>query len=312
MELLQLQYFNTIVDMGSMTAAAETLHVSQSTLSCSIKKLEGELETKLFQKQGRYLVCTDAGKLFYEKARDILDRTEALTAEVKTMGNAAKRMVRVVSDVVDISSESSALLTRADPGYTVETTRHLTTAGSHQYFLSGKADFLITSEELHAPGVLGQLLFVDPMLLLVSVEHPLARRSEVSVKELSRETFVTLGKGTAIRALHDEILHEAEIKKPRFYIVNEPEALAFCVSKNLGIAFLPQSVRNLQTLPDASFSIKNVTSVWLKEDVTTKKVFLYWSDAGQESESVRAYRAFIQWYGTYVAEHGVLPLTLPK
>ena len=62
MDLLQMRYVTAIAGLGSMTKAAETLHVSQSALSLSCKRLEEELGVKLFVRDGRYLKLTEAGK----------------------------------------------------------------------------------------------------------------------------------------------------------------------------------------------------------------------------------------------------------
>ena len=84
MELLQMRYFKTIVAYGSMLAASEELHVSQPTLRAAIKKLESECDVKLFEKKGRNLVCTEAGRSFYEEADKILQSADKLAGKMGT------------------------------------------------------------------------------------------------------------------------------------------------------------------------------------------------------------------------------------
>ncbi|MDO4633656.1 MAG: LysR family transcriptional regulator [Eubacteriales bacterium] len=85
MEIRVLEYFMEIAREGSMTRAAETLHVSQPTLSKEMKKLEQELGTKLFRRSSASVHLTDEGMLLRKRAEDILGMVEKTTAEFKAM-----------------------------------------------------------------------------------------------------------------------------------------------------------------------------------------------------------------------------------
>lgn len=85
MEIRVLRYFVEIARKGSMTAAAEMLHVSQSALSKQIKELEGELGKKLFKRKSRCVVLTDEGILLRRRAEDILEMVDKTTDDFKSM-----------------------------------------------------------------------------------------------------------------------------------------------------------------------------------------------------------------------------------
>lgn len=85
MEIRVLRYFIEIAREGSMTAAAEVLHVSQSALSKQIKELETELGKKLFHRGSRSVSLTDEGILLRRRAEDILDMVDKTTDEFKTI-----------------------------------------------------------------------------------------------------------------------------------------------------------------------------------------------------------------------------------
>ena len=72
MELLHLKYVVAIAESESMTKAADQLHVSQSALSLSYRRLEEELGVKLFRREGRTLQLTEPGRHFCAKATEIL------------------------------------------------------------------------------------------------------------------------------------------------------------------------------------------------------------------------------------------------
>lgn len=85
MEMRVLRYFLEIAREGSMTAAAEVLHVSHPALSKQIKELENELGKKLFQRKSRSVELTDAGILLRKRAEDILDIVDKTTDEFHSM-----------------------------------------------------------------------------------------------------------------------------------------------------------------------------------------------------------------------------------
>jgi len=87
MDTTILRHFLTIAREGSMTAAANELHISQPTLSVQMKQLEDTLGKKVFQKQGRNLVLTEEGVLLRKRAEDILSLVDKTMQEFQDMDN---------------------------------------------------------------------------------------------------------------------------------------------------------------------------------------------------------------------------------
>ena len=85
MEIRVLRYFIEIAREGSMTAAAQVLHVSQSALSKQMKELENELGKKLFRRKSRSVSLTDEGILLRRRAEDILDMVDKTTDEFRSI-----------------------------------------------------------------------------------------------------------------------------------------------------------------------------------------------------------------------------------
>ncbi len=82
MELTQLRQFVCIVEEGTMLKASEVLYVSQPALSSSLKSLEIELGVDLFERKGKKLILTSAGRSLYESARKSIDILDAATKEL--------------------------------------------------------------------------------------------------------------------------------------------------------------------------------------------------------------------------------------
>lgn len=86
MKLLQLQYFRAVCLYGSVTQAAQQLHITQPSVSSSIKELENEFGVNLFYRQNRRLVLTEEGRYFLTKAEDLLERAGLLEKQMKEYG----------------------------------------------------------------------------------------------------------------------------------------------------------------------------------------------------------------------------------
>ncbi|MCB7318300.1 LysR family transcriptional regulator [Lacrimispora sp. 210928-DFI.3.58] len=95
MNLKQMEYFTTIVNSGSISAAAKALHISQPPLSMQMKLLEEELGITLFERGSRSILLTEGGKLFFERASDILEMTGGLKQEMEQLGKGLKGSLRL-------------------------------------------------------------------------------------------------------------------------------------------------------------------------------------------------------------------------
>ncbi|CAM3887002.1 LysR family transcriptional regulator [Lederbergia lenta] len=85
MEFRVLRYFLTVAREGSLTRAADFLHVTQPTLSRQLKELEQELGKKLFTRSSHSIILTDEGMLLRKRAEEIVDMVDKLGAEFSSM-----------------------------------------------------------------------------------------------------------------------------------------------------------------------------------------------------------------------------------
>lgn len=89
MLLKQINYFLAVVDNKSFTEAAKKCGVSQSAISQQIGALEESLGTKLLDRHNRTFTLTEAGKYFYDNARDVKERTDKMMEEARKIGQKA-------------------------------------------------------------------------------------------------------------------------------------------------------------------------------------------------------------------------------
>ncbi|MFT0852005.1 LysR substrate-binding domain-containing protein [Achromobacter sp. F4_2707] len=95
MDLRQLRYFIAVAEARSFTRAAEKLHIAQPPLSRQIQLLESELGVQLLQRDTRPLQITEAGRVFYEQALQVLHRVEQMKAATVQVGKGQARRVSI-------------------------------------------------------------------------------------------------------------------------------------------------------------------------------------------------------------------------
>lgn len=95
MDFKRLRYFCAVVEHGSLTKAAQALHIAQPPLSRRLRELEEEIGVALFNRDGRTITPTDAGKHLYQRAGDILRDIEAAAQETRMMAGQTQRILRI-------------------------------------------------------------------------------------------------------------------------------------------------------------------------------------------------------------------------
>ena len=105
MEIKQLEYFCTIVDTGTISAAARILHMTQPPLSYQIKMLEDELQVSLFVRGSKKITLTKAGKALYEYANKILLMTDIAKREIVKASQSKTLHIGMTPSTVSMMSE---------------------------------------------------------------------------------------------------------------------------------------------------------------------------------------------------------------
>ncbi len=92
MNLMQMKYFMAVCEYGTISAAAEHLHIAQPSLSIAIKELEGEFQTALFNRTHKGMQLTEEGRRFLSMCADIVERAEGAERTMKDMGRGKKSL----------------------------------------------------------------------------------------------------------------------------------------------------------------------------------------------------------------------------
>ncbi|EHS57573.1 LysR family transcriptional regulator [Paenibacillus kribbensis] len=243
MELLQLQYFLAVARLEHVTEAARSLHVTQSSLSKTIQRLEEDLGVPLFDRTGRKLRLNEFGSRFLHRAERALFELEQGKQELSDLSSpehgTLELAVTTASTLPNILREF-----RKKRPYIQFHVQMLTTQEMVTLLHRGEVDFCLSSPPIEGDEIECQIVFIDPILVAVPKGHRLADRSSVSLAELRDEWFVGVKRGYGTRDLVDSVCKSDGFVPKYVYEGDEPARLSTLVEAEIGIAFIPSTARN--------------------------------------------------------------------
>ncbi|MCU1507283.1 MAG: hypothetical protein QOG18_1471 [Microbacteriaceae bacterium] len=250
MELRRLEHFVAVAEEMSFTRASSRLHLVQSALSVSIKSLEKELGTLLFDRTTHRVELTDAGRALLPEARATLSAAQAARDAVDAVTGGMRGTLHIGIMQSLSAIDLAALLTRFRREHpNVELRPRATRGGSSELVrdvASGELDFAFVSVPGHRhPGIALSPLAVEPMLLAVPPGHRLESNDSVTIRELAGETFVEAPEGWGTRLLTESALNKAGIHRFISVEIGDLSTLAELVRAGLGLGFIPQSTAGI-------------------------------------------------------------------
>ncbi|EHJ57357.1 hypothetical protein HMPREF9318_00403 [Streptococcus urinalis FB127-CNA-2] len=202
MDIRQLNYFLAVADTKNYSHAAKSLFVTQPTLSQSIKKLEMELNTTLFNQNGRQLILTEAGDILYSRGSQLVSDFNQIVSEIQKINHEDKEVIRLgltsLFAIQFMTQISAFIATHAN----VEVTLIQEGSRKLQDLLSeGKIDIGLLSFPIINPNIKIEPLNTSTNGYQVSVvapsDHPLSSKESIHLANL---------KGTKIASLTEHYM----------------------------------------------------------------------------------------------------------
>jgi DNA-binding transcriptional LysR family regulator len=207
--LTRIRYFLAVVDGGTVTAAAEQLHVAQPAISRQLQQLEHELGVRLFERKNHRLKLTSAGRAFAPMAADLVVQAEHLRYAAHQLADGVVRHLVLAApqaSVTEIVAPFLATLSPADPLIHVQ---HDAPLRMHAALRSG-ADLVISTEPPLRSHAWRSLIDV-PLRAYVATSHEWARtkREAVTLPELVAEDLILLTGEHVTRTILDQAVTRA-------------------------------------------------------------------------------------------------------
>lgn len=272
LELKELNHFISVVNYGGFSKAAEHTYVSQPTLSKSIKKLESELDIKLFQRSTRELILTDAGSTVYKQALKIIGTTDELFILLDDLASVPKGEISIgVPPLIGalFFPHIAYSFTKLYPHITLTLIEH-GAKKIESLVDEGKVDIGIVvspSDENkfnHFP------FREEDFALFINKKNHLADKKIIHLNELREESFILFNPEFSLHDLIIRHCQNAGFNPIVAYKSSQWDLITELVNVNLGMTILPYSVSNKMNTQKIKVVPLNQPPVW-KLNLITKK-----------------------------------------
>lgn len=267
MELRHLRYFDAVASERNFTRAAERLGVAQPPLSRQIRDLEMELGVALFERGTRPVKLTEAGRLFYEQAAQILANFEQLRQSMKLFVAHEHRRY-VIGFVGSVAYGAMPEMVRMFRAASSKVEVHLvgmTTVEQISALKDGRIDAGIGRIRIEDPAVRRVTLCFEPLAAALAADHPLATKGgAVTLPELSGESLVVYPSQPrpsyadfVLRLFRDHGFRPARVSE-----VRDVQTALGLVAAQLGYALVPRTMNRLQRVDIAYRAVEgaNISS----------------------------------------------------
>lgn len=251
MELRHLRYFVAVARERNFTRAAEILHIAQPPLSRQIQQLEDELGLALIERGSRPLRLSEAGRLFYEQAVQVLERIDEMKALVGQLHAADRDRFSigfVASTLYGKLPEVIRTYRNARPDVEL-TLVELTSVEQIAALKEGRIDVGFGRIPLDDPALERKLLRNEKLIAAVPAKHPmLSRGKSLRLEDLATEPLIVYPKSPR-PSYADQVLalfRAAGLKSPGVQEVRELQTALGLVAAEMGVCLVPASIETLR------------------------------------------------------------------
>ena len=291
MTLTELRYIVAVARERHFGRAAEACFVSQPSLSLAVKKLEEELDVKLFERGGTEVGVTPLGEAIVRQAQVVIEQAAAIKEIAKSGKDPLSGPLKLgiiytigpylLPDLVRQAIERTPQMPlMLQENFTVKLLEMLRT---------GEIDCAILAEPFPDAGLAIAPLYDEPFMVAVPKAHPLARRKRVSSEELKQETMLLLGTGHCFRDQVLEVCPEFArfssdadgIRKS--FEGSSLETIKHMVASGMGVTVVPQLGVPKGPQPHVAY-------LKFEPPVPTRRVVLAWRRSFTRYEAIAALR----------------------
>lgn len=244
MNLRSLQAFVEVVRQGGFSAAAQTIHATQSTISKAVRQLEQELGTLLIYRSARKQMLTAAGEIVYRRALAIQAEKDDMLAELGELRGMKRGILRLGLPPIG----SSTLFARVFAAYT---SRYPDIDIQLVEYGSKRLEELLVSGDLELGASLlpvDEAIFEwqevrrEPVVALLATSHPLADARDIDLKKLASLPFILFESGFALNAIILDNCRRRGLDPQIAVRSSQIDFILALVAADMGVGFLPRMI----------------------------------------------------------------------
>jgi LysR family transcriptional regulator for metE and metH len=240
---LEVRHFSLVSEIaatGSVTRAAERLHLTQSALSHQLRDIESRLGIQLFLRLGKKMVLTPPGERVLNAARRVLDEIGRTEEDLKLMVQNGKGVLRLCTQCNTGYHWLPPLLQsfhRKFPGVDVQIMVNATDRPIDA-LLEGQIDLAVVTSEIDDKRLVSEPLFEDELVAVVAPTHPFAKRTWILAEDFAEEHLIIYSADPHDSYTFTRILRPANVSPARVSQVPLTEAILELVKAGLGVSVM--------------------------------------------------------------------------
>ena len=287
LERIHLAIVAEVEKQGSLTAAAGVLFLTQSALSHSMKKLEQQLGTDIWLREGRSLRLTQAGQYLLAVAQRVLPQLDLAEERLRQLAQGERGTLRIGMECHPCYQWLLKIVSpylQAWPDVDVDVKQKFQFGGIGALF-GYEIDMLVTPDPLFKPGLVFVPVFDYEQVLVVARDHALAGAAHIKPQQLSHEVLITYPVATDRLDIYTQFLMPAGIGPRRHKTIETTDIMLQMVASGRGVAALPR------WLAEEYAAKMDVVPVRLGPRGIAKQIHLGVREADMETDYVKAFIA---------------------
>ena len=286
--LRQLRVFEAVARHNSYTRAAEELHLSQPAVSMQVRQLEDEIGLSLFERLGKQVVLTEAGREVFHYSRAIgqsLREMEEVLESLKGVSRGSLR-IAVASTVNYFAPRLMAIFQQRHPGIGLRL--DVTNRESLVQMLdSNSVDLVLMGVPPRNVEVEAEAFMDNPLVVIAPPDHPLAGERAIPLARLAEETFVMREEGSGTRQAMERFFSERGQTIRHGMQMTRNEAVKQAVRSGLGL-----SVVSLHTI-ELELETRRLVTLDVEGFPDRRQWYLVYRRGKRLSPAAGAFREFV-------------------
>ncbi len=246
--LHRLRLFLTVARLGSFTAAARELSIAQPAVSHQVKALEDELGAHLFDRRGRWIELTPAGRALAETCSDVFERLDEGARELVELRVGARGSVDIAADTTSgiyVVPGALGSFHRAHPG--IDVRLHVENRnGVLRRLTERTCDLAVMADPPGSIGVEVAPFMLDRLVAIAAPDHPLEGQRSISLATLAEERFLLREVGSGTREATDRLFARAGLRLEPAMELGSTGAIKQAVAAGLGISVVSRWAIDLE------------------------------------------------------------------
>ena len=291
----KLKVFCIVAETKSFSRASEIIRLTQPAVSLQIQALEEMYGTKLFNRSGCVITLTQSGEMLYKYAKEISTLYSAAEKEIGGVTGLVKGIISV--------GASSTIGNYVLPSVIADFKRKFPKVGVHlhvgnsknvvDFINGGSVDVGLVEGDVNKQKLIVEKLIADEMVFIMSPYHSLAKKSSISIMELSKEALIFREEGSGTRQAIEKYLAKHGMSQQNLkisLIMGSTESIKTAVEEGLGTSILSKWAARKEV------RYGSLKTAVFKEDKFVRDFSVVFKKSKEPSHTIEQFTGFLRRY----------------